>query len=185
MDLLSLGHGAAIRPADAGVRLTDLAAPARRSRFQRLLHPLFEASLVVKGGLAGLEALAGLGLLLTANHFIHGFVDWLSTAQIADAPHDRLALAMRALTEGLSIQSQHFYALYLCTHGGLKLVMVLLLARRIRWAYPAAMVVLAGFVTYQMAHYLETASAPLLILSAFDCIMIALVWREWRLLPLG
>ena len=149
----------------------------------RFLHPLFEASLVVKGALAASEGLAGLGLLLTTNTRILAFVDWLTRTEIVQDPHDKMALAARHLTEGLSIQSQHFYALYLCAHGGLKLVMVLLLARGVRWAYPAAMALLAGFVLYQMEHWMQTHAAPLLILSAFDTIMIALVWREWRTAP--
>ncbi len=179
-----MGYGAAIRPTDAGIRLTDVAPPLR-SRLARLLHPLFEASLVIKGSLAALEAMAGLGLLLTSNRLIHALVAWLTAAEIADAPQDRMALWAQSMVEGLSIQTQHFYALYLCAHGGLKLVMVLLLARRIPWAYPAAMVVLAGFVAYQLSVWIHTQSPPLLILSGFDTIMIALVWREWRILRRG
>ena len=146
----------------------------------RWLHALFEASLVVKAALAASEGLAGIGLLLTTNASILGFVDWLTRSEIVQDPQDRMAVAVQHLTQGLSIQSQHFYALYLCAHGGLKLVMVLLLARGVRWAYPAAMALLAGFVVYQMMHWLQVHSAPLLVLSAFDMIMIALVWREWR-----
>ena len=42
---------------------------------------------------------------------------------------------------------------------------------------------LAGFVLYQMEHWMQTRAAPLLILSAFDTMMIGLVWREWRTPP--
>ena len=162
--------------------MTEVDTP-RGNGLARLLHPLFKASLIVKGALAASEGLAGLGLLVTNNARILAFVDWLTRAEIVQDPQDKMALAARHLTEGLSIQSQHFYALYLCAHGGLKLVMVLLLSRGVRWAYPAAMALLAGFVLYQMEHWMQTRAAPLLILSAFDTMMIGLVWREWRTAP--
>ena len=162
--------------------MTNLDIP-RSKGLARFLHPLFEASLVVKGALAASEGLAGLGLLITTNARILAFVDWLTRSEIVQDPQDKMALVARHLTEGLSIQSQHFYALYLCAHGGLKLLMVVLLARGVRWAYPAAMALLAGFVLYQMEHWMQTHAAPLLILSGFDTIMIALVWREWRTVP--
>ncbi|MCO5128474.1 MAG: hypothetical protein M9957_14800 [Rhodobacteraceae bacterium] len=45
---------------------------------------------------------------------------------------------------------------------------------------PAAMVVLGGFVAYQLHQWTISGSSVLLALSAFDLVMIALVWREWR-----
>ena len=45
----------------------------RHSR-DRLLHWLFEASLAIKGLLTSLEALAGLGLIVTPNPLIARFV---------------------------------------------------------------------------------------------------------------
>lgn len=82
---------------------------------------------------------------------------------------------------GFSIQMQHFFALCLLFHGGLKLAMVLGLARRIKWAYPASMLVLAGFVAWQIHHFSVNGSPMLIALSMLDTVMIALVWREYRL----
>jgi uncharacterized membrane protein len=79
-----------------------------------------------------------------------------------------------------SVESQHFYAFYLMAHGALKLAMVFLLARRVPWAYPASVILLAGFIVYQLHHWTETHSSTLLILSTFDALMIALVIREYR-----
>lgn len=150
------------------------------ARIARWLHQLFEASLLVKGLLAGLETFAGLGLLLTSNAFIQGFVDWLTRYEIAEDPADKLATVARHYAEAFSIQTQHFYALYLLSHGALKLGMVIALAMGAMWAYPAAMVMLTGFVVYQMVSWAESGSMILLALSAFDVVMIWLVWREYQ-----
>lgn len=153
-----------------------------RHNRDRLLHRLFEASLAIKGLLCASETLAGLGLLLTPNLLIERFIFWVTHFEIAEDPTDKLAnLTLRAV-EYFSINTQHFYALYLLAHGGLKLTIVLLLWRRVLWAYPAGMAVLAGFVAFQVYEFMHAGSPFLLILALFDCVMIVLVWLEWRAL---
>lgn len=153
----------------------------RKSR-DRLLHWLFEASLAIKGLLTAAETLAGLGLLLTPNPLIARFVFWVTHFEIAEDPNDTLATwTMRAVAQ-FPIGTQHFYALYLLAHGGLKLTMVYMLWRRVLWAYPAAMVVLSGFVVYQTFESFHAGSPFLLLLALFDLVMICLVWQEWRAL---
>ena len=175
-----MGDGAAICPAISRAGLgTD--HMLRHTR-DRLLHWLFEVSLAIKGLLCALETLAGLGLLLTPNMLIARFVFWLTHFEIAEDPTDTLANWTLRAVEYFPISTQHFYALYLLAHGGLKLTMVLLLWRRVLWAYPAGMAVLAGFVTYQTYEFLHAGSPFLLLLALFDSVMIVLVWLEWRAL---
>jgi uncharacterized membrane protein len=152
------------------------------STLGKWLHWLFDASLIFKGLLAGAEALAGLSLFLTPNSLIITYVGWLTRHELTQDPNDDMARWFEQVAQQFPIQTQHFYAVYLLAHGALKLTMVLLLARRIVWAYPAAMFVLAGFVTYQMSEVFRYGSPVLLLLSALDTLMIVLVWREWGLL---
>lgn len=150
------------------------------TRIRKWLHQLFEASLVIKGLLASAEALAGLGLLLTSNMLILRIVDWLTQYEIAEDPADKMATVARHYAESFSLQTQHFYAWYLLSHGGLKLAMVVALAMGAIWAYPAAMLILAGFVSYQLYTWSHDGSRVLLLLSGFDLVMIGLVWQEFR-----
>ena len=107
---------------------------------------------------------------------------WVTHFEIAEDPGDTLATLTRRAVEQFPIGTQHFYALYLLAHGGLKLLMVILLWRRVIWAYPAAMVVLAAFVVYQTYEFIHVGSPFLLLLALFDLVMIGLVWQEWRAL---
>jgi uncharacterized membrane protein len=148
------------------------------------LHWLFEASLVLKGMFAAGETLAGLGLLLTPNISIINFVGWLTRHNLTQEPNADMAQWFHHMADIFPIQVQHFYAYYLLGHGVLKFLMVVMLARRILWGYPVAMLILAGFVTYQMTEYFSRGSIALLALSGFDAFMIGLVYREWGVLKL-
>jgi uncharacterized membrane protein len=149
---------------------------------ERVLHWLFEASLVIKGALTGTEALAGIGLLLVPNAMVARLIYWLTHYQIAEDPTDTLAAWTLRAMEQFPIGTQHFYAMYLMFHGGLKLGIVILLWRRVMWAYPAGMVVLAGFIVFQLYEFVHSGSPFLLLLAAFDSFMIALIWQEFRAL---
>jgi uncharacterized membrane protein len=148
----------------------------------RLLHWLFEASLVIKGLLTSAESVAGLGLLIAPNVLVARLVYWLTHFEITDQPTDTMASWTLRAVEQFPVSTQHFYGYYLMAHGGLKLAMVFMLWRRILWAYPGSMVVLGGFVAYQIGDFFHTGSPFLLLLSSFDMVMIGLVWQEWRAL---
>ena len=156
--------------------------PVPRTTPAKVLHWLFEASLVIKGLLCSAETLAGLSLLFAPNPLIARLLYWLTHYEIAEKPGDTMAAWTQRAVEQFPIGSQDFYGWYLLFHGGLKLAMVVMLWARILWAYPAAMVVLSGFVIYQLAEFFYTGSPFLLILAVFDLFMIGLVWQEYRAL---
>ncbi len=153
-----------------------------RVRHPKILHWLFEASLVIKGLLCSAETLAGLGLLFAPNALIARLLYWLTHFEIAEKPGDTLAAWTQRAVEQFPIGTQDFYGWYLLAHGGLKLTLVVMLWARIKWAYPAGMAVLGGFVVYQVAEFIHTGSPFLLLLAVFDLFMIGLIWQEYRVL---
>jgi uncharacterized membrane protein len=143
------------------------------------LHALFEATLLIKGVLASFELLAGLGLWLVGNDQVVRFVNWMTVHEVAEDPRDPVVRWSVDALQGFSVETQHFFAIYLCFHGLLKLSLVLLLARRVRWAYPAGMFLLAGFIVWQLYQWVHSPDVFLLLISALDMLMIYLIWREW------
>ena len=53
---------------------------------------------------------------------------------------------------------------------------------RVLIAYPVSMVIFAGFIVYQLYRYTLTHGAGLLALSAFDFVVIGLIFLEYRAL---
>ncbi len=148
----------------------------------RRLHQLFELSLFFKGFFAVVELMSGLVLLGIGPHRFIAIFNWFTDNDLVEQPTDPLAQTVLTVAHGLSPETAHFYAIYLFGHGIIKLVMVLMLARRALWAYPVAVLVLAGFVSYQLYHYSVDPSFGLLVLSGLDLIMIGLVLREYWVL---
>ena len=153
-------------------------------RLSKWLHWLFEMSLVIKGLLAAGETISGFALLLAPHGALISLWAWLTHHQLTQNPSEAMTLWFKNLADAFPVHLQHFYAIYLLAHGALKFAMVIMLARRVLWAYPAAMVVLAGFVIYQLTEFFTYGSLILLALSFFDAFMIVLVWREFQILRL-
>lgn len=157
--------------------------PARRrpkGLFGRILHIVFEASLVLKAAFAALEIATGLAFGLVTTQSILSLAERLTVSTLTADPDDRLAGALLHYAQGLSMDVKAFVAMYLALHGAIKLLLVLTLMRGFRWAYPLSIVAFAGFVAYQMHRYSTTGSPALLLLSLFDLLLIGLIAREWR-----
>ncbi|MFO1142343.1 MAG: DUF2127 domain-containing protein [Amaricoccus sp.] len=150
------------------------------SRSDRLLHQTFEASILLKGAFALLEAAGGLLLWLIGPSTILGLVTLVTRQELGEDPKDWVATTLLHWAQGFSIATQHFYAIYLLSHGLVKLVLVAGLLRSARWAYPASLVVMTLFVLYQLYRFSFTHDPGLILLTAFDLFVIALIWREWR-----
>jgi uncharacterized membrane protein len=154
-------------------------------RLDERLHRLFEVSIGVKALFAFSELISGLGVYLIPSGWVVTAARWLTAQELAEDPHDRLAQALMGLAQGISLDSRQFWAAYLIGHAVVKLAVVAGLVLRIRWAYPASIVVLIGFIAYQMDRWVQTRSTTMLALSAFDLLVIWLVWREYRGLRAG
>lgn len=152
----------------------------RRSRFDWLLHETFEAGILLKGAFAILEAASGVLLWLIGPNAILSLVVRVTQAELTEDPKDRVAATLLRWAQGFSLEVQHFYALYLFSHGLVKLVLVAGLLWGARWSFPASLVVMAMFVAYQLYRYSYTHGLGLIVLTIFDIFVIALIWREWR-----
>lgn len=155
---------------------------SRQSRIGKLLHDIFEASLLLKAVEAVAELFGGIGLYFLPGDRIAGFMGWLTRHELAEDPKDALANFILHMAQGLSIQTTSFYAFYMASHGVLKLLLVGALWARVRWAYPAAVVVFAGFIVYQLHRFALTHAPMMIVLTILDLIVIWLTLREYRLL---
>jgi uncharacterized membrane protein len=149
-------------------------------RREQRLHRFFEITLLLKALFAGGEIVAAIGVYIVPLDAVSDFVGAITRAELAAHPNDIVAFHLAAWARSLSVGTQHFVALYLVSHGAVKLWIIIGLLRERLWYYPIALVVFALFVMYQIHRYTLTHSVWLLLITVVDLVVIGLTWHEYR-----
>jgi len=149
---------------------------------EKRIHQLFEISVALKGLHALIEIASGLLLSLVSTASVFRLIDGLTRSELIADPNDFLATHLMKFAQGFSVETRHFYAFYLLSHGLVKAVLVVGLLREKLWAYPASFVVFGAFIAYQLYRYSYTHEFSLVLLSLLDLFVIGLAVHEYRLL---
>jgi len=151
-----------------------------KPRSATVLHESFLVSIALKGLGALAEVIAGLAFLkispVALNRIVMAFID----TELPEDRQDFIATHLREALVKFGAGGKHFATWYLLSHGAVKLILVIALWMNELWAYPAMIVVLAGFISYQIYRFALTHSIIMILLSIFDLIVIALTWSEYR-----
>jgi len=150
-------------------------SPTRRDA----LDTTFNITLVLKGIDGVLELVGGILLLVVSPASLDALARRLFQHELSQDRHDFIARHVLHLTANLH-HTQTFGAVYLLTHGLVKVIIVVGLYRREHWSYYVAFVFLGGFVIYQIYRMTFAPSIGLALLTAFDLLIIWLTWREFR-----
>lgn len=150
------------------------------------LERTFAISVLLKGLDGLLEVAGGVLLILVRPSALNRLMVHLTQHELSKDPHDFIAHRLLRLTSNLD-HTRTFGAVYLLSHGLAKVVLVVALLRKQRWAYPATLVFLGAFVVYQLYRISYQPSIGLGLLTAFDLLIMWLVWREYRVrwMPAG
>jgi len=148
---------------------------------ERRIRRIFEISVLLKGAHALIECIGGLALAFVSTEAIKDLVDALTQDELIEDPNDFVALQLLSLAQNVTVGTQHFYAFYLLSHGLIKVFLVAGLLRNKLWAYPVSLVVLGLFVVYQLYRFSYTHGLGLILLTAFDVVVMGLIWHEFRL----
>ncbi len=149
--------------------------PERR---EKGIRELFYVSIILKGLNALVEVLLGITLFFTSQ-----YTDVLRTLiqnELVEDPTDFLARHADQLSSYLTPHFSLYAGLYLVSHGVVKGFIIAGLLRNKLWAYPAGLAVFALFIAYQVVKWFETHSWLLVGLTAFDVLVMWLIWHEYR-----
>jgi uncharacterized membrane protein len=147
---------------------------------QGWLDRVFEIGIIAKGLNGAVELLGGLLLLSVTPDWIRHMAVSLTRVELSEDPHDFIATHLLHTTNGLSGNAVLFGAVYLLTHGAVKVVLVVALLFNKLWAYPWMIVVLLMFIGYQLYRISLDPTAGLIALTVFDVVIVLLTWREYR-----
>jgi uncharacterized membrane protein len=143
---------------------------------------LFYAAIAIKGIDGGLQLIGGLLLAIIPPTVITGLANDIVTRDLLGDPNGTLASHLETAATHFANGSgtRWFAIIYLLAHGVLKLGLVWALVKRVLPAFPIAVVVLTGFVVYEIWRAAHTHSIALPIFAALDVVIIALIIREYQ-----
>ncbi len=146
---------------------------------KRWLHELFEVSIIIKGIDGALEFVSGMILLFNSSAVSHLVNNALSNELLED-PKDISANffmnALHQISPGIGV----FIVTYLLVNGLLKILIVTFLLLKKSWAYPLSGVLLSLFSLYSIYRLILNFSYVMLVLTAIDIIIIALLRLEYQ-----
>jgi len=140
----------------------------------------FTVSLYLKAADGLLECLGGLLLLFLKPDQINSIARWLTQHELSTDPKDFIARHILKSAHSLTSASLIFGALYLLSHGILKIVLVIEVLRQKLWAYVGLIVVTSGFIIYQVYRLTYKFSVGLLLLTLFDALVVYLTGKEYH-----
>jgi len=144
---------------------------------------VFVAGVVAKGLNGVAEVIGGTVLFLVSRDLLVGLLGGVAEWMLSDDPRNVVGKWLLEWSRGedLSEASISFVATYLLVHGIAKLILVGALLRGRLWAYPLSIVVLVGFIAYQVYDIAtEGPSFGMVALTLFDIVLTWLAWREWQ-----
>ena len=142
---------------------------------------IFRISLYIKGIDSLFELIIGGLLFLIPAQAIIDLANRVTRAAFLGHPDDVISIWLTHAVQSLSSHQTTLAALYLFSHGVVKLFLVVMLLQNRLWAYPVFLVVMAAFITYQVYQLMLAVSLWLIVLTAFDVFVILLTWHEYRL----
>jgi uncharacterized membrane protein len=145
-----------------------------------LLDKAYEIGILIKGIDGVLELIGGALVLFLSPHAITGVTNFLTQDALQENPHNFIATHIAKTGNHLAAGHNIFAALFLLTHGLVKVVLVVCLLLNKLWAYPWALGVLGLFLVYQIYLLATAPTFSMAFLTVLDVIIIGLIYREWQ-----
>lgn len=149
-----------------------------RFRPSGLLDWTFEIALIFKGIDGVLEVIGGAFLLVISKETLSSWVVGFTQHELSEDSNDFVATHLLNAAHDLT-GSQTFAALYLLSHGIVKVVLVLAVLRDKLWAYPWMIGFLLVFIGYQLYRLALQPTVGVALLTVFDVFIVWLTRREY------
>lgn len=153
---------------------------ARVSYMHIKLDQVFRISIYLKALEALFEVVGGIILFFITPHFINHWGSVLTRGELSEDPNNFISNFLSHNIHHLSSISTTYAAIYLLTHGIIKLVALGAVLKDKFWGYPLLLVVLAVFIIYQSIQLVHNVTLGLLVLNIFDAFVVVLTVIEWR-----
>lgn len=148
-----------------------------KKKEMKVVDVTFDILLIGKSIFAFFETLAGFALFFVTPAVLNSWIEHLTAGRF----HQHfITHALQQFGHSYTADLQLFAAIYLIVHGGVKLFTLVLLWRRVLWAYPLSLIVFALFTVWQGYEWIAKHSLGMFFIVLLDILMIVLTWIEWQ-----
>jgi len=149
---------------------------------EKQIRTYFLVSIFLKGAISFVECVAGVLAFFVPISVVTDFV-MRATAVVLPLSLEGLIIPhLTKLADEITATSATFIGLYLLSRGFIKLVLIIAMLKNELRAYPLSLIVLGGFVSYQIYQIVTHFSAAIVILTIFDLIVMYFIWKEYEVL---
>ena len=145
----------------------------------RFLRASFRTGITLKGLDGLLEAVGGVLLWFFKPEALGSTLQAIFQHELLRDPHDFLARHLLHTSEKIAQSDPLFASIFLVSHGLVKAALSVLLWMNKLWAYPVAIAVFTAFAIFGIFRYMHTHATLLIVIAAFDLLVVWLVWEEW------
>ena len=149
------------------------------------IHAGFHIGLIAKSIFAVSETVSGLVMLTLTPERMTKLVRLISMEELKEDPTDLMMNYLVTMSHTFSLSTQQFTTFYLISHGSVKLLMIVLLWKKKRIAYPISCVMLLIFIALQVKRFMVTHSIAMVALTLLDMVMIVLTVLEYKNIKKG
>jgi uncharacterized membrane protein len=155
-----------------------------RAKTSKLFDTVYDIGVIIKGIDGFIELISGIALFVSPKLVHIVLIDIVGRAA-SHGPthvHHLIAQYVAGLDNQLAASGLTFLIIFLIGHGLVKLGLVYCLLKKIVRAYPVALIILTGFLVYQVYAFIRTPSIGMAFFCVLDGVIIGLVWHEYRVL---
>lgn len=145
-----------------------------------IIEKSFDIVLLLKSLFALGEIASGIAMFFLTPDRVNRMIQWFSRGELKEDPNDFLINLIVNFGHHFTVGAQYLTAIYLLSHGLIKIITLFLLWRKILWSYPLSIIVFVGFIIYQMNEFLLHHSIFMVLVSLVDILMIVLTILEYR-----
>jgi len=140
----------------------------------------FKIALILKAIDGFFETLGGIILFFVNPSQINSFFKLIFLGELIEDPKDFIANFLISFSNKISLNVEFYSAVYLLSHGIIKIALVYALLKRKLWAYPVAIAIFSLFLVVQIYLLILKFNIFYLLLSILDIIVIVLVVWEYK-----
>ncbi len=153
---------------------------AREMKNNRIVHILFNISMILKWIDGFFELLGGLAFVILKKEHILRLISHILNYNLFNIPNETISRWVTEISNALTTNIKIFISIILICNGAIKIILATSLLLKKLFAFPLAVAFLIILLLYQIIQMFYTPSLYLGLFNLFDSAVILVIWLEYQ-----